>query len=290
MEIKPKKSLGQNFLIDKSVLQDIVSAIDPQKGETIVEIGPGHGELTNQLLEAGASVIAIEKDRELAKQLASIKYDVYSILYKNLEVITGDALEVLRNLYTKYKIPNTAYKLVGNIHYYITGQLFRIIGELKDKPSLIVFMIQKEVAERICAGKNNRSLARTVLAKGEVSRGMNLLAASIQIWAKPEIVRYVSRDAFNPKPKVDSAVIKLKTYDRKLIMAKQIQNYYKLLHVVFRQPRKTILNNLRQMTNDDKQRTAEEIAQILKQTGINPTDRPQDLRIENLISLSRVIF
>lgn len=254
----PKKSLGQNFLTDESVLLDIVEAIRPAPGETIVEIGPGHGALTLPLLESGAKIIGIEKDEQLAGEL--------KINYPKIKIIEGDALDVIRN-YKLGIVNSNEWKLVGNIPYYITGHLFRMIGEIDNKPSLIVFMIQKEVAERICA------------RVGE----MNLLAASIQIWAKPEIVRFVSRKAFNPQPKVDSAVIRLvpqKIRNSEL----EIKNYYSLLRIIFKQPRKTIFNNLR-----DGGFPADKIELALKKINMDFKARPQDLSIENLKNLSSII-
>lgn len=270
-----KKSLGQNFLIDESVLEDITSAIDPQKGEKIVEIGPGHGELTNELLayslellgENGIKIIAIEKDHELAASLKLLA--AREKLGSRLEIMEGDALEILPKISSKLKAHS--YKLAGNIPYYITGQLFRIIGELKNKPSLIVFTIQKEVAERICAGEGK----------------MNLLAASIQVWAKPGIVRIVPRESFNPAPKVDSAIIKL-TPNLKTKNS-QLRAYYDLLHIVFKQPRKTILNNLKAGMINMKVETQDELEKNLKQLNIDSSDRPQDLSVADLSNLSRFV-
>lgn len=255
----PKKSLGQNFLTDESVLLDIVEAIRPASGETIVEIGPGHGALTLPLLESGAKIIGIEKDERLAAQLKT--YD------SRLEIIEGDALIKLPELAEGHKSLVDGYKLCGNIPYYITGHLFRVIGEIDNKPSMIVFMIQKEVAERICA------------RAGE----MNLLAASIQIWAKPEIVRFVGAKAFDPQPKIDSAVIKLVPHTEALLKEKELQKYYDLLRVVFKQPRKTIFNNLR-----DGGFPADKIELALKRIDMDLKARPQDLNIENLQNLSKI--
>lgn len=275
MEIKAKKSLGQNFLIDETVLDDIVSAINPQKGETIVEIGPGHGELTKQLIAYGLEllgknaikVIVIEKDHRLINGLKLL----------GINVVEGDALKDLPDVINNYKLKAISYKLVGNIPYYITGHLFRIVSELKNKPSEMVFMIQKEVAERICA------------KEGE----MNILAASIQVWAKPEIIRFVPKEAFSPKPKVDSAVIRLKTinspYFAKATKGKSnltkldLKKYYELLHIVFKQPRKTLFNNLRSGGIAENK-----IKEIFYKLGIEVKSRPQDMGIEKLAKIAKI--
>src|SRR4030043_2274654 len=163
-KIRAKKSLGQNFLMNKFKLRKIADALEFKKGDTIIEIGPGHGELTKEIRNKNKEVkiITIEKDEKLAKDL---KNKIYNLkLDKNIEVIEGDALKILPTLNTKYKIQNKKYKLVGNIPYYITGYLLRILGGLKLKPSIIVLTIQKEVAQRICVRPPH----------------MNLLAASVQ--------------------------------------------------------------------------------------------------------------
>lgn len=275
-KIKAKKSLGQNFLTDDSVLFDIVEAVEPQPTDTIVEIGPGHGALTLPLLESGAKVIGIEKDSRLTAELKTIN--------PRLLIVEGDALEILANS-ENYKLLTKNYKLVGNIPYYITGHLFRVIGEMKDKPSLIVFMIQKEVAERICAGAGmNPVRNREGSKRASVSNGMNLLAASIQIWAEPQIVRFVSRKAFDPQPKIDSAVIKLTPHKKSILKEKELEKYYELLHTVFKQPRKTIFNNLRAGGFQ-----AYKIEPALKKINMDLKARPQDLSVENLKNLSNIL-
>lgn len=251
---KPKKSLGQNFLTDNLAIDTVVEAINPQPQDTIVEIGPGHGELTLPLLKSGAKVIAIEKDSSLARKLVgSLAEEIHK---KQLEVIEGDALKILPSLFANELKSQRANKLVGNIPYYITGFLLRTISELEHKPASIVLTIQKEVAERICA------------VPGE----MNLLAASVQFWGKPEIIKIIPRESFYPIPKVDSAVIKIVPSHKPIANS---EKYYSFIKTLFKQPRKTILNNLRELFS------AEEI----QKTGINPALRPQNLSMENIFKL-----
>lgn len=253
--------LGQHFLKNKKKIQKITEALELKDGDTVIEIGPGHGELTKELIikNAECRIIAVEKDKELAKLLRE-KFSGD----KNVEIIEGDALKALPRLIQSLELKNHNYKIVGNIPYYITGYLLRILGELKNKPSLIVLLIQKEVAERVCA-KSPR---------------MNLLAASVQFWAESKIIGYVSKKDFRPIPKIDSAIIKLTTHDKRF-MINEAENYYKLIKILFKQPRKTILNNLRPMTND-----LQLLTEKLKLVGVNPQARPQDLSIEKIIHLS----
>jgi len=243
------RQLGQYFLINQEKLRKIAAALDFKPDETIVEIGPGHGELTELIT---GRIIAIEKDERLANYLKQ-KFSVQ----KNIEIISGDALKIL----PKLEIKN--YKLVGNIPFYLTGYLLRIIGELENKPLLIVFTLQKEVAERICSQPPK----------------MNLLAASVQFWAEPKIIDYISKKDFQPQPKVDSAVIKLVISNQPSAASKK---YYQFIKILFKQPRKTILNNLATSLEKNK----EEIIKILEASKIKPSDRPQDLTLEQIKNLT----
>ncbi|MBI2035351.1 MAG: ribosomal RNA small subunit methyltransferase A [Candidatus Liptonbacteria bacterium] len=260
------KRLGQHFLINKRILQKISTSLEIKDNDTIIEIGPGHGELTEEILkikDKKSKIIVIEKDKDLAGALR-LKYQNN----KNIEIIEGDALKVLPEITIPHTPDPKPYKLAGNIPYYITGRLFRIIGEIEQKPQICVFTIQKEVAERVAA-KPPR---------------MNLLAASLQVWADVKIIETVPARYFNPPPKVDSAVIKLITKPPELINLKtyELTNHYKILRILFRQPRKTILNNL----SDGLGLKKSEIVAKLKKIGTKPTDRPQNLSMEDMVKLS----
>jgi len=276
------KYLGQHFLINKNKLRQIVEALELKKGETLIEIGPGHGELTGELVnwligELGGKLILIEKDGLLADDLRK-KY----AKNKNIEIINGDVLKILPKLITQFPNYPINYKLVGNIPYYITGRLMRILSELKNKPSLIVLTVQKEVAQRICS----QPLRRRQGFGGQAQ--MNLLAASVQFWAEPKIIGYIGKKDFRPAPKVDSAIIKLSIKYKVLgIKGINAEKYYKLVKILFKQPRKTILNNImskiRIGTNAVKK---EEIIRKLQKLGINSNDRPQNLNIRQISELS----
>ena len=256
--------LGQHFLKNKAKLRKIVEALDLKDSDIVIEIGPGHGELTDELRIKNYElrIITIEKDKELADDLKE-KFSQY----KNIEIICGDALKILPAIIHNSSFIIQNYKIVGNIPYYITGYLFRILGELEDKPSLIVLLIQKEVAERVVVK----------------STKMNLLAASVQFWAEPKIIGYVSRKDFKPAPKVDSAIIKLlpNYKDDK----NNRENYYRFIKILFKQPRKTIVNNVSKFKSL-KVLSKEEIVEKLRKIGVEANARPQDLSIEQIITLS----
>lgn len=270
------RRLGQHFLKNRSIAKKIVAALDLRPDETVIEIGPGHGELTVPLLEAagriGATVLAIERDSALVPALAERATGSSG----RLLVIEGDALAQLPDVVRGIKKgksgaePAAPYVLAGNIPYYITGKLLRTVGELEHKPRIAALMVQKEVAERICAAPPS----------------MNRLAASIQFWAEPTIIATVPREDFSPPPEVDSAVILLCT--RTAIPAVAPVLYYKSIRGIFAQPRKTILNNaLALMANGGKKDRA---AAALAKIGIDPNARPQDLGIDQLIAIAASDF
>ncbi len=248
--------LGQHFLKNRVAIEKIVSALDLREGDVVVEIGPGTGALTVELLKYPIKLIGVEKDHFFAQKL-SREFQISNLKFK---IIEGDILKVL----PKIKIQNLKFKIVGNIPYYLTGFLFRIISELENKPDLIVFTIQKEVAERICAKPPK----------------INLLAASIQIWAEPEILMTLPPEDFDPPPKVDSTIIKLTPKSN----IQNLKSYYQLIKIIFKQPRKNILNNLSEGLAVSK----EEIQEKVKKINLSGNERGQNLSIEKIIELSRV--
>jgi 16S rRNA (adenine1518-N6/adenine1519-N6)-dimethyltransferase len=260
------KNLGQHFLKNTVALQAIADALEVKDGETIIEIGPGHGELTAFLVRAtersGSAVISMEKDSLIAALAGLSEKEKPGLL----SIIEGDALKLLPPAIAKLH----RYKIVGNIPYYITGKLLRVISESEHKPERTVLLIQKEVAERICAAPPE----------------MNRLAASVQFWAAPAIVAYVSRKDFSPPPDVDSAVIVLDAKRTSAKGAKPIdpEIYYRAVRGIFAQPRKTLLNNLTDAM--DKTLKKSEASSLIRKIGIDPGGRPQDLTIENIIAIA----
>lgn len=245
--------LGQHFLRNRAAIKKIVASLELRGGETLVEIGPGEGALTFPLVHEcrtlGVKFIAVEKDRNLAVKLFQTDPEI--------KIEEGDALEILPELAKHLH----DYKIVGNIPYYITGKLLRTISELENKPSLTVLMIQKEVAERI------RSTAPD----------MNLLAAATQIWAEPKILFSLAPEDFDPPPDVKSAVISLKTK-----IGAIPEKYFDFVHIIFKQPRKTLFNNLREGLDMPK----ETIETALKELRIDPSARPQNISIERIKELT----
>jgi 16S rRNA (adenine1518-N6/adenine1519-N6)-dimethyltransferase len=252
----PRK-LGQHFLRDDEALEKIAAGLEIKKTDVVVEIGPGHGELTRHLVEyRPKKLIAIEKDKCLAEALPRNLSSLPTST--EFKIINADALKALPSLRLR------RYKLIGNIPFYITGRLLRELSELKNKPEIIVLTIQKEVAERITAQPPR----------------MNLLAAITQFWADPEIIGFIPRGKFSPPPEVDSAIIRL--FPKK---TKNPDQYYRFVKILFKQPRKTILNNLLAISKNREERTMEK----LKKTGLVPSSRPQNLNTKMIILLASLL-
>lgn len=250
--------LGQHFLKNSSALKKAAGALGLSQGETVIEIGPGHGELTEHLLETGAFVKAIEKDRELVPILKNTFHQ------GTFSLTEGDVRDTLPVVCAT--LGAKPYKIAGNIPYYLTGQILRDISELPNLPSHTVFTIQKEVAERIVANPPK----------------MNRLAASVQFWAHPKILQIIHRNDFSPPPKVDSATILLVKKDT--LPCERVL-FEKALAALFSAPRKTVLNNMRSYGIEK-----EAAESALHGADIAPSARPQDLRIENICAIAKDIF
>lgn len=251
--------LGQHFLKNEKYISAIIKSLDINKRDIVIEVGAGHGELTKQLAVYPIKIIAVEKDQELARKLRFNIQQYQPHIQAELEIICGDILKELPKL--SNSLSNRKYKLIGNIPYYLSGYLLRTISALKHKPSLIILTVQKEVAERIAAQPPK----------------MNLLSAAIRHWANPKILFTIAPAAFYPPPKVSSAVVSLKP-----ILKKRSSNdvlYYQFIRTLFKQPRKTILNNLSSIK--DKQF----VQGLLVSLGVNPKARPQELSVETIEKL-----
>jgi 16S rRNA (adenine1518-N6/adenine1519-N6)-dimethyltransferase len=256
MEIKPKKSLGQNFLINTGILVKIVSAAELSPNDTVLEIGPGTGNLTKLLSQRAGKIIAIEKDRRLIEDL--------KIKFPNVKVIEEDILEFNPK---EHGLKEGAYKIAANIPYYITSSLLRTIFEKWPKPKLIILTVQREVAKRIVANPPD----------------MSLLALSVQFYSSPEIIGYVSRGSFRPMPKVDSAIIKITPHNKP--PATDPEMFFRLARAGFSEKRKQLVNNL--VKNFGMMR--EDLLKILEKGGIKPDIRAENLSLNQWIELSKLM-
>ncbi len=254
---RPSKGLGQHFLIDKKVLYKIIQAADLKPGDVILEVGPGIGILTLELAKKVKKVVAVEKDFKMVAALKEVLRD-----YKNVKIVQDDILKVnLNDFILKPKI----YKIVANIPYYLTSHLIRKFLETDNPPKEMILMIQKEVAQRICAKPPK----------------MSLLAVSVQFYAKPEIIAFVPKKSFWPQPKIDSAIIKITINKKQLIIGRDL--FFKIVKAGFSQPRKQILNNLTKGLELNKRL----VKSWFQKNKISPTQRAETLNIRNWVNLTK---
>ncbi len=247
-----KKSFGQNFLIDTSAVKKIVEAAEIQKGETVLEIGPGTGLLTEALVAAGAKIVAIELDHDLIAPLTEKFGD-------SVELIEGDVLS-MRTL----PVENRKFKLIANIPYNITSPILEKFLAYGPHPTRMILMVQKEVADRILANPPK----------------MSLLSVVCQLYADCSRVTNVKAGSFRPVPKVDSSVVKFDLVD-----STKLSNPESVIHVAkcgFSSPRKQLQNNLASAFKKE----AAEVKEILVSIGLNPQIRAEGLTIQNWIELS----
>lgn len=260
-QLRPSKGLGQNFLIDKKVLGKIIEAAELKPEDTVLEIGPGIGTLTQELAKKVKKVIAVEKDKRMVEILKETLKD-----FKNVKIVKAD----IRNWTppTLHPLKTENYKLVGNLPFYLTARVIRQFLELpKTRPREMVLVAQKEVAERICARPPK----------------MNLLAVSVQFYSKPEVVYFVSKKSFWPQPEVDATIIKITLL--KLTRNDLVNRFFKIVKAGFSHPRKQLINNLSKNLRIDKIKTKV----WLLENNIQPSQRAETLTVKEWIKLAITI-
>jgi 16S rRNA (adenine1518-N6/adenine1519-N6)-dimethyltransferase len=255
-----KRRLGQHFLTDPRLLARIADALEAGPEDVVLEVGPGTGGLTAPLIERAGRVIAIEKDRELIPILKS--------RFPGLELIEGDALDL--DWHALAGPGKTDLLVTGNIPYNITSPLIDK-ALLPPRPARIVFLVQKEVADRVAAGAGTPDYGA--------------LSIGVQAVARAERLFTVSAGAFKPRPKVDSAVLRLTPLSRPLISDQERESFRVLVVGLFGFRRKQMLRGLREFTGWDAGRVGE----LLATTGIPETVRPEVLSPPEFVHLHRAL-
>jgi 16S rRNA (adenine1518-N6/adenine1519-N6)-dimethyltransferase len=268
MNLRAKKSLGQHFLNSKHVLGQIITAAHLTKGETVLEIGPGTGVLTEALLEDGVTVIAIEKDHR-AIELLRTKFEV-ATQNGRLKVIEGDVLDA--KLFEKespngstVKLLNSSYAIVANIPYYITGAILEKFLAHEPRPQHMTLLVQKEVAERIVEGKES------------------ILSISVKAFGTPKLIAVVPRDAFTPPPNVDSAILSIEGISDKYFIDNNvdISRFFEIVRAGFVHKRKYLIRNLEAVMDHEK------IKSIWQNLNLGPKIRAEDVNMNQWFGISR---
>jgi 16S rRNA (adenine1518-N6/adenine1519-N6)-dimethyltransferase len=260
MGTKAKKGLGQHFLVDGRVLKQVVGASRITPEDTVIEVGPGLGVLTRELVQLAGRVISVEIDETLAGRLETAFSTVH-----NLRIVHGDIL----GLAPASLLPEgvTAYKVVANLPYYITSPVIRHFLEADPHPELMVVMVQKEVAASIAAQPGK----------------MSLLSVGVQLYGKPEIVGRVSAGSFHPAPKVDSAIVRITAYPQPVVEPGERQIFFSIVRAGFGSPRKQLINTLSHGLDMQK----EPVLRALEASGIEASRRAETLSIEEWHRLYR---
>ncbi|MBI2285346.1 ribosomal RNA small subunit methyltransferase A [Candidatus Saccharibacteria bacterium] len=253
----PKKTLGQHWLTDEPTLEAICDSADLKPGDTVLEIGPGLGNLTKHLLAHVKKVIAVELDPSLAKNLPHHIYANSKDTPWNgeLRVVQADILK-----FDLVKLPK-GYKVVANIPYYLTSNLLRVLGESSNPPSAMTLLVQKEVAQRICTGPGQ----------------MSVLAVSVQLYYECTLGMEVPARLFTPPPKIDSQVVILKRRPKPLFTDLNKAKFFRIVKAGFSEKRKKLRSSLAGGLNISK----EQADLLLKKAGIDPNLRPQELSLED---------
>lgn len=245
-----KKSLGQHWLKDEPTLNYIAACANISPNDTVLEIGPGLGTLTSHLVSNVRKVIAVELDKDLIQKLP---------LYDNLQVIQADILK-----FDLTKLP-PGYKVVANIPYYLTSKLLRLLAESLNPPSLMVLLVQKEVAQRIAAKVGQ----------------MSILAISVQLYYEPELGKIVPAELFTPPPKVDSQVVVLSRKGKPLFAGLDSHKFFKIVKAGFSERRKKLRSSLAGGLSITKEQADE----LLSLAGIRGDSRAQELSLQQWYSL-----
>jgi 16S rRNA (adenine1518-N6/adenine1519-N6)-dimethyltransferase len=252
-----KKSLGQHWLYDQASLAAMVEAAEVRPTDTVLEIGPGLGSLTEILVKQAKQVIAVEFDQRLAAQLAK------RVPADNLTIIPQDILSFDFN-----SLPRN-YKIVANIPYYLTSHLIQVISETSNPPKSVALLVQKEVARRAAAEPGT----------------MSLLSVTAQFYWEVGLGREVAAELFKPPPKVDSQILVLNRRPQPLFTDAEPKDFFRLVKLGFAQKRKTLLNSLSSGLHLSREQTEE----LLKAADIDSMRRPQTLDLTEWHNLFLVL-
>ncbi len=255
--IKNNKSLGQHWLKDRTVLAAIADCADINSDDTVLEIGPGLGTLTSELLRRAKKVVAVEFDAELARKLPA------QFPGKDLEVITSDILSFDLSVMPK------DYVVVANVPYYITSKIVQLLMTADNKPKTAVLLVQKEVAQRLAAKPGD----------------MSILGISAQLFADVSLGDVVPASFFTPPPKVDSQVVILKTRSIPFLTDIDEKDFFRVVKAGFSAKRKKIRSSLSGGLHIDKS----EVEAILQKAGVSPDARAEELGLDQWVQLVRIV-
>lgn len=260
LQFRPRKRWGQNFLIDENVRDKIISEINPQKIDSILEIGPGLGALTEKLIGSSGEVYAVEIDKKLAPYLTH-KFSSNA----NFNLINNDILEIDFNSLK----PKGKFILAGNLPYYISSAIIELIIKNRAKIKTAFITVQKEFAERIMAAPGTKEYGS--------------LSLFVQYYLKPEYLFKIKRNSFYPAPEIESVFLKLDIPPHPAISVGDEKLFFKLIRASFEKRRKKLINSL---PLDEMNIKKDEFVEVLKKLDINPETRGEDLGIADFAKIA----
>lgn len=266
--VRPSKGLAQNFLVSEGVLDKIVAASELDPADVVLEVGPGLGLMTRRLAEAARAVVAIELDRRMIAILSDRLADLPNVHIVEADILAVEPAEVIAERLGE-GASGSPYKVVANLPYYITSAALRHLLESSRRPQSLTVMVQREVAQRIAAEPG----------------AMSLLALSVQVYGRPEIVARVPAGAFYPPPKVDSAVVRVRVYDEPVAPEALRERLFRVARAGFEQKRKQLINSL----SANLRLPREAVVEGLTRASIAPTARPQTLSVEDWLRLAEAL-
>ena len=265
--VRPSRERGQNFLIDDSIIKKTISTACLEKNDVVLEIGAGFGNLTAELAKKVQQVVALEPDSKIfpaLKSLASSNTNIFPINQGVFDVDFTQPLEIEgANTHSHLQFHDYSFKIVSNLPYQITSHFLKHFLQYGPRPKSMCIMVQKEVAQRICAKVGQKSI----------------LSLSVELYSNPEIAFFVSKKSFFPTPKVDSAILVLPEIKPKYNLDEE--DFFRILKIGFSAKRKKLINNLENGLRLGKN----EISSLFQKLGFDPNIRAQNLSLENWVKL-----
>lgn len=270
-DIRPDRGLGQNFLVDQSVLERIVAAADLTPDDSVVEIGAGTGALTRLLAAQAGHVLAVELDQRLMPLLESELSSFDNVTLVQADILSVNPAALIREALPHRSGPDVQYSVVANLPYYITSAVLRHLLEADPRPERMVITVQREVGERITAHPGD----------------MSVLAVSVQFYGDPELLFRIKPGSFYPSPDVESAVVRVDSYDSPPLREQETDVFFRVVRAGFSQRRKQLHNALSAGLGSAVSKS--DAAARLREAGVDPRRRAQTLSIDEWVEVTQVL-
>ena len=269
-DLRPSKGLGQNFLTDQTVLKRIVAAAELTSDDVVLEVGAGLGTMTALLARDAGHIVGVELDERLMPALRHVLADYGNVTLVQGDILALDPVALIRTAtIQQHEASSTPYKVVANLPYYITSAALRHLLEASLRPQRMVVTVQREVAERIVAKPGQ----------------MNLLAVSVQVYGRPQLLFRIKPGSFYPSPRVESAVVRVDIHTTSPVPVENTDVFFRVVRAGFSQRRKQLRNTLAAGLRCKPG----EVAASLEEVGIDPRRRAQTLALEEWVEVARVL-